>query len=118
MEASSSCRKEVLVVLGDLLKVGQVQDSWSACHHEPEEHKQCLPGLPARALGHARAARGRLLALCPSGTCCPFPSECPVPSPASLLPKALQAVAEVLHRQHPGLLPTACHTEELFLDLL
>lgn len=40
-----------------------------------------------------------------SGTCWPCPSECTVPSPASLLPKALQAVAELLHREHPGILP-------------
>lgn len=79
----------------------------SACPHKAQKHKRCPPGLPGRALGRAQGARGRLLALCPFGTCCPFPSECPVPSPACLLPKALRAVAEVLHREHPGLLPTA-----------
>lgn len=90
----------------------------SACPHKAQKHKRCPPGLPARALGRSQGARGRLLALCPFGTCCPFPSECPVPSPACLLPNSLRAVAEVLHREHLGLLPTACHTEEQFLGLL
>lgn len=54
LETNSNCRKEVLflllVLLRDLSKVGHVQDLSSACHYEAEEHKQCLPGLPARAL--------------------------------------------------------------------
>lgn len=70
---------------------------------------QAEPWAVPRQLGQAAGTVS-------SGTCWPCPSECTVPSPASLLPKALQAVAELLHREHPDLLPTACHTQELLLD--
>lgn len=67
--------------------------------------------MPSRAASQSPAVPRELGVGCwhcvPLGSAVPSP-ECPVPSPACLLPKALQAVAEVLPRKHPALLPTAC----------
>lgn len=92
-------------MLGDLLKVDRVQDSLSACHHEAEEHKQGLPGLPARALpcpGSSGQAAGTV-----------FLWDLLSP-PLSSFPKAPQAVAEGCTGSTQI---SVCHTEELFLHL-